>query len=185
MSSVLTSAFRTYGGVFLVPTNAQNLVVVLFTDAQMAANDVLHLSECGLFDGDEERSVIVTDVHDELERCQRFYSKTFEVDVGPVQNIGSVTGCARYTASIATTGNQRSPSWNHPVRMRATPITSTLYNPSAANAQVRDTAGGSGDCSGSTVQSLNDRSWAVAATGNALTTIGNALAVHATFEAEL
>jgi hypothetical protein len=185
LSCTLTSSFRRYGGVFVVPSDAKNLVLAIFTNNQMSAADEFQLADAGLYVGDQERLATAANVHGELERCQRFYSKTFEVDVGPVQNVGSVTGAARYTAPLATTGNQRSPSWNHPVRMRITPTTGALFNPSAANAQARDTAGGAGDCSGTVVQSLNDRSWAVLAVGNSNTAVGNVITVHATFDAEL
>ena len=182
VSSVLTSTFRTYGGVFLVPTTAQNLVVVIFTDGQPAANDILHLSECALFDGDEERPVIVTDLHDELERCKRFYRKTFDLDVAPVQNVGAITGCERYVAVAIGAVNQRSPSFSFTPAMRAVPVVTT-FNPLAANAQVRDST--AGDCSAVAVQNLTDRGYAFMCTGNASTAIGNLLSVHATADAEL
>ncbi len=183
LSCTLTSSWLQYGGTFTVPASAQNLIVVAFTNGQMAANDIVHLSEFGLSDGPDERPAMPTDVHDELERCQRFYCKTFDVDVGPVQNIGAVTGCARWTAATVTTGNQRSPAFNFPVRMRATPTTTTAYNPLAANAQARD--GTAGDCSALAFQSVSDRGYAFMCTGNASTAIGNLISVHASFDAEL
>lgn len=184
LTSTLNSSWRQYGGVFAVPASAQNLVVVAFTDGQPAANDILHLGEFALIDGVDERPAIPTDVHDELERCQRFYWKTFDVDVAPVQNIGSPTGALRFPAPSTAASSERSPSWNYPVRMRTTPATITTYNPQAANAQVRDT-NASADCSGTTVQAANERSLAILCTGNAGTSIGNVLAVHISADAEL
>jgi hypothetical protein len=182
VSSALTSGWRQYGGVFLVPTTALNLVVALFTDAQMAADDIVRISEVALFDGDEERSVLCTDVHDELERCQRFYHKTFELDVAPVQNVGAVTGAARFPAMQPNAFTQRSHAFQHPVRMRGTP-TAVTFNPLAANTQIRDSS--AGDCSATAVQSLTDRTYAFQCTGHASTAVANALAVHVTFDAEL
>jgi hypothetical protein len=184
LTSTLNSSWRQYGGTFTVPASAQNLIAVAFTDGQMAANDIVQLSEFGLFDGPDERPSIPTDVHDELERCQRFYWKTFDIDVAPVQNIGSPSGCARWIASTGTTGNQRSPAFNYPVRMRAIPASPVSYNPAAANTQVRDT-NASGDCTNIAFQAVTDRSYAFNCNGNASTAIGNVLAVHAAFDAEL
>lgn len=183
LSSALNSSWRSYGGVFTVPTNALNLVVVIFSNAQMAADDIFHLGEVGLYDGEDEREFSF-DFNEEMERCQRYCWKSFEVDVAPVQNIGSQVGACRYIASLTGTGNQRSPYIPHPVRMRATP-TVTGYNPNAANAQVRDSGGGAGDCSGTTIQGADSRGFSILATGNAGTGVGNALFLHVLVEAEL
>lgn len=182
LSSVLTSGWRRYGGVFLVPTGALNLVTVIFTDGQMTAGDIVHLGEAGVFLGDEERSGVEDDYEHELLRCQRYYHKTFDVDVAPVQNIGSVLGACRW-AAINAAGSQRSGNYEHPVRMRTIP-TATTYNPEAANAQIRDVHA-AGDCSSTAVQSLTDRVYAFQCTPNGSTAANNALCVHASFGAEL
>lgn len=182
IACTLTSSFRTYGGVFVVPSDAKNLVLVFFTSGQMSAADEFQLADVGLFAGDQARASSTVRPGEELARCQRFYRKTFGIDVAPVQNVGAVTGCERWTAVSAGATDQRSPSFNFPVHMRATP-TVTTFNPLAANAQVRD--GTAGDCSAVAVQDTTDRGYAFMCTGHASTAIGNLLAVHATAEAEL
>lgn len=183
ISAVLTSAWRWYGGVFTVPTNSLNLVVVIFTDGQMTAGDIWHLSEVGLFDGEEERSAVVADTETEQHRCERFCWKTFAIDTGPVQNIGNFLGCLRWTAHSAGAVLQRSPVFPFPVRMRAAP-TVTTYNPSTANVEVRDSLFG-GDSTGTAIQSNSDRSFAIVCTGNPGTVVGGTLVVHVLCEAEL
>lgn len=182
LSSALTSSWRTYGGVFVVPTNALNLVAVFFTNAQMAADDIFHVGEVGLHDGEDEREFFFN-LDAELARCQRYYQKTFEIDVAPVQAIGSVSGCARFPATANGALPQRSPSFQPIVRMRAAP-TATSYNPISANAEVRDSSVNV-DCSGLSVASLTTRSYALNCTGNASTVFGNTLAVHISLDAEL
>jgi hypothetical protein len=59
----------------------------------------------------------------------------------------------------------------------------TTFNPSAANAQVRDVTGAV-DCS-ATATTPTANGLTFSATGNAATAVGNALAIHLTAEAEL
>jgi hypothetical protein len=67
--------------------------------------------------------------------------------------------------------------------MRKTP-TVTLYNPAAANAQVRDETA-AGDLTASATANVNRKGFNVAATGNAGTAIAGMLGIHWTADAEL
>ena len=183
LTSTLNSSWRQYGGVFAVPASAQNLVVVAFTDGQPAANDILHLGECALIDGVDERASIPTDVHDELERCQRFCWKTFAVDTAPAQSVGVPSGEFRFQAVTAGAAIQRSPSLRFPVRMRAAP-TVTLYNPGAANAEARDVVAGA-NCSSTSALNVSDWGLGIHATGGVGSAAGNSFGVHILAEAEL
>jgi hypothetical protein len=113
----------------------------------------------------------------ELARCQRYYWKSFLQGTAPVQNAGANTGEITFTAarSAALTN-----TWQEifPVTMASTP-TVTLYNEAAANAQVRDTDAVA-DCSGSGTFNVSPRAFNIATTGNATTSAGNNLRVHAT-----
>jgi hypothetical protein len=74
--------------------------------------------------------------------CQRFYAKSFPAAQVPVANTGSPLGGV-YFSQVASPGNaQYSPNVSLPVRMRRTP-TYTLYNPNAANNQIRNVGAGS------------------------------------------
>lgn len=183
VSNVLTSSWQQYGGVFSVPTSAQNLIAVVVSNGQLAANDIVHLGEFGLFDGDDEQPVIVTDVHDELERCQRFCWKTFAVDTAPAQNVGAATGEFRWPALGNSGVTSRGGSCMFPVRMRAVP-TVTQYNPAAASDQARD-LNASANCTATSVTNVNDRSLAVQATGAVSSALANILGLHLLCEAEL
>jgi hypothetical protein len=118
----------------------------------------------------------------QLHRCQRYFWKTFPYGTTPAQNVG-IVGCMRFIAGKAgALINVGSCSMLN--RMRATP-TLVFYNPSAANAQVRDTTAGA-DCSGTgTGGNASDQMFSVFCTGNASTAVGNILEVHGTAEAEL
>lgn len=68
----------------------------------------------------------------ELALCQRYYSKSFNVETAPAQNIGTV-GAVYVAQSGGASANQTSNARGiFPVTMRATP-TITTYNPNAAN----------------------------------------------------
>lgn len=118
----------------------------------------------------------------QLVECQRYYSKSFAQGTVPAQNVGTNTGETICLASKAGALGEAIFA-EYPVIMRATP-TLTSFNPSAANAQVRDESV-PGDCSATAFIQASDRLFLVACTGNAGTLVGNALGVHWTADADI
>lgn len=118
----------------------------------------------------------------QLTRCLRYFFKTFPLATAPAQNAG-VGGAFRFIAGKAGAAAEFG-SLLYPVPMRTSP-TVTFYNPSAVNAQVRDTTGAV-DCS-ATASGANagEKICSISATGNAGTAVGNALDVHLSADAEL
>jgi len=78
----------------------------------------------------------------ELALCQRYYFKTFDSGVAVAQNVGGSTGEWRFALFGGGVGLFTSIPYK--VSMRTQP-TITTYNPSAANAQVRNASTGT-DC---------------------------------------
>lgn len=119
----------------------------------------------------------------DLFRCRRYYFKSFQYATAPAQNAG-IAGCIRFMAGKAGATTEFTLT-RYPVHMRTTP-TVTTYNPSAANAQVRDSTAAA-DCSSTTVTATIGTEDAVGihCTGNASTAVGNLLDVHITADAEL
>ena len=116
---------------------------------------------------------------DELAHEQRYYYKTFAYATAPAQNAG-LTGAWTWPATKAAALAGFSTSFGLPMVMRTSPPTTvTFYNPSVANAQVRDVTGAV-DCSATATSQAGDANISVAFTGNAATAIGNQLAVHIT-----
>ena len=118
----------------------------------------------------------------ELARCQRYYWHTFSPGVTPAQNVGVGTGELSWVAVLAG-ANQNRVVVRYPVPMRVTPLTTTLYNPAAANGQVRDISA-SLDCTAATVARATSRNLAITSTGTASTNISNELGVHISCSAE-
>jgi len=73
----------------------------------------------------------------ELQLCQRYYESTFPIGSAPVQNGGAAN--ALRVGQITVAGNAcRGNTWLFKTTKRATPSTITSYNPSVANANVRN-----------------------------------------------
>jgi hypothetical protein len=122
----------------------------------------------------------------ELMLCQRYFEKSFAPGTAPAQNVGANTGEHVWAAPVAGANTQRGPRVPFKVSKRATP-TVTLYNPQAANAEVRDHTAGQ-DCSGAIVASepgAGEGGFILACTGHASTAAGDRLGVHWTASAEL
>lgn len=134
--------------------------------------------------GGQARPFQALPADDVLRRCQRYYAKSFSQGVAPVQNGGVNTGEEVFPAIQAGATFNFSPTIKLPATMRATP-TVTLYNPAAANAQVRDRTVNA-DCSasdGTTV--VNDHGFRINCTAAVGTVVADVLAVHWTASAEL
>jgi hypothetical protein len=121
---------------------------------------------------------------EQLARCQKFYWKSFNYATAPAQNAGTNTGeilfmITRIAALAMTFG-----PYSLPTQMFAAP-SFTTFNPSVANAQVRD-ATAAADMSATVIGSQTSRKYFyIQATGNAGGTINGSALVHVTAESEL
>jgi hypothetical protein len=116
-----------------------------------------------------------------LERCQRYFQKTFPYGTTPANNAGpggAAMSLAKRAAAVAD-----GLVYECVVPMRGTPTVAS-FNPSAANAQARD-ATGAVDCSAIAFANASFNGVAVTFTANAATAINNLFEVHLTLDAEL
>ena len=104
---------------------------------------------------------------DELERAQRYYAKTFPLATAPAQNAGT-SGALVVSQGVGASTAQKGAFWSFPTRMIKAPGL-TLFNPSAANAQVRNLDTNS-DCSASAADLVSE--WG--ASFNMTTPVGSA-----------
>jgi hypothetical protein len=117
----------------------------------------------------------------ELALCQRYFCKTFPQATAPAQNAGTAGCIVQQDSGSAGFGTQI--QWRFPVTMRATPSTFTTFNPSAANANPRNTADNTdGSVIGSNV-AASDSAYAIVSGNSA--GVGRCIAVHMTANAEL
>lgn len=122
------------------------------------------------------------DFWDEFLHCQRYYSKTFALATAPAQNAGTGSSLV-FTQAVAAATAQKGNLWEYPTRMRAAP-TITFFNPSAANAQVRNLDSAT-DCSATATDIIGEWATSFNTTSPAATSAGQRLAVHMTADARL
>lgn len=182
LTATSTAAWVRYSGVFTIPTTAKNLVVVIYRDTLGAASDNVGIAEVQLTQSPNLVDFVQTPLGEELMRCQRFFYKTFTYATVPVTNAGISTGCVKWSAGVAgavagTWSNHQFPAmWKVP--------TITLFNPAAANAQVRQIGATAGDCSASAAAEQTTHSTAFTTTPGASAVVGTILGVHFTADAE-
>lgn len=182
MSFILTSAWQRFSATFTVPSDCDNIMPVIFSDSTFAANDDFLITECACFEGQEILDWNPASAADEILRVQRFYCKTFPIGVVPVTN--SNNGVIKWGVGVAGANAGTWGGWRFPVRMVKAP-TVTLFNPAAANAQVRQFSATAGDCSVSSAANITDVSCEFTATPGATAVIGSVVGVNATADAEL
>ena len=125
-STYTTSTLDTWQtGNFLASTNQVN-------HADSTANDFA-IAQVQLEVGSSATDFSEPSITETISKCQRYYCKSFEIDVTPVTNIGSFNGTLGMMANSNGSFNK---SFKYPVRMRTTP-TLTRYNPGANNSNWR------------------------------------------------
>src|SRR5689334_4228167 len=100
-SCAVTTAWQRFGICVDVPSNARNLFVMIWTDTQFAAADSFSWTEASLTDGMEIQEYAPLDHNRELARCQRYYTKTYEVDTDPTMAV--LPGALRAVVTKAAT----------------------------------------------------------------------------------
>lgn len=120
----------------------------------------------------------------ELQLCQRYFSKSFNYVTAPVQNAGVNTGALNYQMTRAGATTQNSPAFRHPVApMRVAP-TIVFFNPAAANAFARD-LDGAADATATTAGNSDTMGFRIVSTSGGGGLVGSTYEVHYTASAEL
>lgn len=184
VSATISSTWTRYGALFTVPSTCRNLVAMVWSRDQVVGNSVLFFAEPVLTAGPTAVDWAPPNETAEYADCARFFQKTSAIDVAPAQNLGVNTGEFRFLAGLAGALGERSNTYVWPFRLRATPTTTTTYNPAATNAQVRDVTAAA-DCTATAVAGSVDSGLYVTATGAAGTLAGDHLGIHLSADAEI
>jgi hypothetical protein len=183
MTCVLTSGWVRYSMTVTLTSSSKNIIPVIWTNGQPAANDELNIAEVSLTDGEEIMDWTPRLSSDELDKCLPFYQKTFPLATAPAQSAGvngALRDCVAIAGAVATSSTMQ---WRFNKPMRAAP-TLVFFNPSAANAFVRNVPAATDAtvtaAAGTTADCVD-----INATGLAAWAVGQELKVHATADAEI
>lgn len=182
-SFVLTNAWQDFSFECDMPSNFKNIVFAFWTNAQMAVNDELNITEVQATKEESVKDWNPAPAAYEQARVGSILNKTFSQLILPAQNAG-LTGALKWmagkagAAALGAVGHYR-----FPYLMRAAP-TITGYSPSAADAQVYDVSAAAA-CTATVYSNISESSVDIACTGAAGTAVGNVLAHHLVADASL
>jgi len=131
----------------------------------------------------QRTALIMRPLDQELSLCQRHYEKSFEIATNPAQNVGSILGAAFFAQVGGASASQATAGFRFATRKRIDPIM-TFYNPSAANAQIRNVTGAT-DWTATTAVALGEAGFGITGTSPGGSAAGNQSAVHWVADARL
>ncbi len=181
-----TSARRCICAPILIPDTTTEIgIVVLYDPSSGVAGSAdyveitnVKLEVCG--PNGLATAFAMPDSGQTLDRCQRWYRKSFLQGTVPAQSAGEGTGEIRFPTIVNSADSAGVLTSLGTVRfgtpMKSTPAI-TLYNPSAANAQARDLDNGL-DASNTTARNINPGGFEVAFNANSLSNNGDVYGFH-------
>ncbi len=131
----VTTAWQQFAITVTLPASAKNVAVVIWTDSQFSANDVLSVAEEDLHFGSALRQRVRQDIYEERRKVQAWFSKSYDMDTAP----GTATESGEFRRTALTTQLLTAGDCRFPVTMRATPGGQKVYSTSTGTAgKVRD-----------------------------------------------
>jgi len=180
----LTTSFQTFKieDVDIDTASAANVAVLIWCDdTDATVGDLAYIGDIQLEEGEVATPYENKGFEQELEKCLRFFQKSFNYATVPAQSAGR-TGALEFFQN-RTSGSSHCQQNYYAKPMRVSP-TVTLYNPSAANAQIRNLDTGS-DCSSSGVETNNEKGFKLTYSLPGSSDITNLLSVQWAASAEL
>jgi hypothetical protein len=183
-SCAVTTAWQRFGFCVTAPSDFKNLLVMIYSDSQFAANDTLSWSQDSLTDGYDIQNWVPLAWSLELRRVQRYFSKTCDPDslLGATA-LGVNTGEAKGIVGKAAAASGDMIFWRFPVEMVSTP-TVTGFNPvTNSSAHVRQITQAADASAGATITVNNTTSCKVIETSPASSAVGDEIGIHLTADA--
>lgn len=165
-------------------TVTQLCVEFSYTPSGTASSDYLVITNVQLEISPQPTNYQYRSFGQQLQECQAYYSQSFNYGVAPAQNAGTGNGeYHSYMRSTLGAGSEALGWVTFPSYMRAVP-TMTLYNPSAANAQVRN-LGTAANWTACSFDQKTASGFSIIGTADAGSTVGNQLAFNWAADARL
>lgn len=177
VSCSVTTAWQLFAISVTAPSNAKNLIPIIWTDSQFSANDILSVAEAGLYDGGAVRHWLPRLLSQEFLLAKRFYHKSYAIDTAPATVTD--TSCVAY--AVGGAGGEYAPYIVYPSEMRTTP-TKTYYSTATGTSGKRRNASDATDENMTGVNIEGPASHAGTTTGH---TDGKVYRYHFTANAEI
>lgn len=137
ISCSVTTAWQVFQFTGTFPATSKNLLVMVWSNADFAANDTLSLAEVGLYFGESQRSWTPRPIAQEVALCKRYYQKSYNVNTAPAT--ATLQGGIDTHSPIAGTG-----AWYKHVdiiEMRTVPTVKSWDNLGASEKVFKGAAG--------------------------------------------
>jgi len=163
--------------------NATLHMAIVVGFAPQQDGDIMDFHSISLTSGDLATRPAPKSMSEATKECQRYYWKSFRPDTVPAQNVGLAQGHVIWQLLLTTAADNVIQVWN-PTVMAGVPEITT-YNPSAANANIRNLTTTT-DATLTTVAFETEENFLISAqdTGGGAA-LGNLLGVHFTADARL
>lgn len=184
-SFAITPSPQIYYDTVNIPSNATEISVAFgyYPVGTAGAVDSFDLADVQLRIENSFTELNITNDMENKLACMELCESSFSPNVSPAQNVGLNSGESRLYAQYAgATANYFYVPFK--VKKRNSSFAITLYNPAAANANIRDIAG-SVDFTTSSPTANGTNGFNISATGNAATDVFNRCGVHWLVENEL
>jgi len=120
----------------------------------------------------------------ELQACQRYYEKSFDIDTAATTNSGTINGAYEPPSSVSGASPIRQGSGVRFMALKRAVPTITFYNPQAANNQMRNRSK-TNDAATTATEALGSTGFSCTIAGQANWVVGDTLSVHWSADAEL
>src|SRR5574343_151483 len=175
--SVTTSWARYSVSAAIDTASTTNVAVMIWSDVtDTTAGDFLYITGCQLELGSSPTTFEYRPISTEIDLCQRYYEKSFNMGNAPAQNAGAAGASHSVQATAQSTTCYFSEVY-FKTRKRIAPSSITTDNPSAANAQIRDISSAA-DWSGTTAVNLGETGFSLYGTTAAGSAAGYGAAIH-------
>jgi hypothetical protein len=174
----------TYGGTANAWTGSTKLGVTGQTSLVGTSGATFYITGVQLEKGSTATSFDYRPYGTELQLAQRYYCKSFNQATASAQNAG-LLGAIYFGQPVAASTTGTITGVRFPVSMRTAPSTITIYNPSAANGQIRAVSGS--DWSSTTIAggATGENGFGIFSTSPAGVGAGAAAAYHFAATSEL
>jgi hypothetical protein len=176
----LTTTWTTYAVSVTVPSDSQNLIFAIWSNADVGAAEAFRIAEADVHLGTGTQTWTPRPFQQEFALCQRYYQKTYSWDITP--GTATTDGALR-ARSNGTTAGSVTLQWIYKVTMRTTTPTVTPFSTSSGTPDnMRDLNAGADEATAEAY--ANDSSVLIYNT-TTIATDNNECVVQATADAEL